>query len=324
MNEKLNLTEEWDKTFPKSNLINHKKVTFHNRYGITLAADLYEPKQAEGKLPAIAVCGPFGAVKEQASGLYAQTMAGKGFLTIAFDPSFTGESGGTPRYVASPDINTEDFQAAVDFLSTYEKADPERIGIIGICGWGGMALNAAAIDTRIKATVASTMYDMTRVNAKGYFDAEDSEEARYEKRKALNAQRTIDYKNGTYQRAGGVVDPLPEDAPFFVKDYHAYYKTDRGYHKRSLNSNDGWNTTSTLSFLNMPILQYSNEIRSAVLLIHGEKAHSCYFSKDAYKTLKGDNKELLLIPDAVHTDLYDNLDVIPFDKMCTFFQTYLK
>lgn len=324
MNEKLNLTEEWDKTFPKSNLINHKKVTFHNRYGITLAADLYEPKQAEGKLPAIAVCGPFGAVKEQASGLYAQTMAEKGFLTIAFDPSFTGESGGTPRYVASPDINTEDFQAAVDFLSTYEKADPERIGIIGICGWGGMALNAAAIDTRIKATVASTMYDMTRVNAKGYFDAEDSEEARYEKRKALNAQRTIDYKNDTYQRAGGVVDPLPEDAPFFVKDYHAYYKTDRGYHKRSLNSNDGWNTTSTLSFLNMPILQYSNEIRSAVLLIHGEKAHSCYFSKDAYKTLKGDNKELLLIPDAVHTDLYDNLDVIPFDKMCTFFQTYLK
>lgn len=324
MNEKLNLTEEWDKTFPKSNLINHKKVTFHNRYGITLAADLYEPKQAEGKLPAIAVCGPFGAVKEQASGLYAQTMAEKGFLTIAFDPSFTGESGGTPRYVASPDINTEDFQAAVDFLSTYEKADPERIGIIGICGWGGMALNAAAIDTRIKATVASTMYDMTRVNAKGYFDEEDSEEARYEKRKALNAQRTIDYKNGTYQRAGGVVDPLPEDAPFFVKDYHAYYKTDRGYHKRSLNSNDGWNTTSTLSFLNMPILQYSNEIRSAVLLIHGEKAHSCYFSKDAYKTLKGDNKELLLIPDAVHTDLYDNLDVIPFDKMCTFFQTYLK
>ncbi len=324
MNEKLNLTEEWDKTFPKSNLINHKKVTFHNRYGITLAADLYEPKQAEGKLPAIAVCGPFGAVKEQASGLYAQTMAEKGFLTIAFDPSFTGESGGTPRYVASPDINTEDFQAAVDFLSTYEKADPERIGIIGICGWGGMALNAAAIDTRIKATVASTMYDMTRVNAKGYFDAEDSEEAHYEKRKALNAQRTIDYKNGTYQRAGGVVDPLPEDAPFFVKDYHAYYKTDRGYHKRSLNSNDGWNTTSTLSFLNMPILQYSNEIRSAVLLIHGEKAHSCYFSKDAYKTLKGDNKELLLIPDAVHTDLYDNLDVIPFDKMCTFFQTYLK
>lgn len=324
MNEKLNLTEEWDKTFPKSNLINHKKVTFHNRYGITLAADLYEPKQAEGKLPAIAVCGPFGAVKEQASGLYAQTMAEKGFLTIAFDPSFTGESGGTPRYVASPDINTEDFQAAVDFLSTYEKVDPERIGIIGICGWGGMALNAAAIDTRIKATVASTMYDMTRVNAKGYFDAEDSEEARYEKRKALNAQRTIDYKNGTYQRAGGVVDPLPEDAPFFVKDYHAYYKTDRGYHKRSLNSNDGWNTTSTLSFLNMPILQYSNEIKSAVLLIHGEKAHSCYFSKDAYKNLKGDNKELLLIPDAVHTDLYDNLDVIPFDKMCTFFKTYLK
>ena len=322
--EKLNLTNEWDKTFPKSDKVNHRKVTFHNRYGITLAADLYEPKNAEGKLPAIAVCGPFGAVKEQASGLYAQTMAERGFLTIAFDPSFTGESGGSPRYVASPDINTEDFQAAVDFLSVQDNVDPEKIGIIGICGWGGMAINAAAIDTRIKATVASTMYDMTRVNAKGYFDAEDSEEARYEKRVALNAQRTEDYKKGEYKRAGGVVDPLPDDAPFFVKDYYDYYKTSRGYHKRSLNSNEGWNVTSTLSFLNMPILQYSNEIRSAVLVVHGEKAHSCYFSKDAFKNLKGDNKELLIIPGAVHTDLYDQMDIIPFDKMTEFFNEYLK
>ena len=324
MEEKLNLTAEWDKTFPKSDKVNHRKITFHNRYGITLAADLYEPKNAEGKLPAIAVCGPFGAVKEQASGLYAQTMAERGFLTIAFDPSFTGESGGSPRYVASPDINTEDFQAAVDFLSVQDNVDPEKIGIIGICGWGGMAINAAAIDTRIKATVASTMYDMTRVNAKGYFDAEDSEEARYEKRVALNAQRTEDYKKGEYKRAGGVVDPLPDDAPFFVKDYYDYYKTSRGYHKRSLNSNEGWNVTSTLSFLNMPILQYSNEIRSAVLVVHGEKAHSCYFSKDAFKNLKGDNKELLFIPGAVHTDLYDQMDIIPFDKMTEFFNEYLK
>ncbi len=324
MEEKLNLTAEWDKTFPKSDKVNHRKITFHNRYGITLAADLYEPKNAEGKLPAIAVCGPFGAVKEQASGLYAQTMAERGFLTIAFDPSFTGESGGSPRYVASPDINTEDFQAAVDFLSVQDNVDPEKIGIIGICGWGGMAINAAAIDTRIKATVASTMYDMTRVNAKGYFDAEDSEEARYEKRVALNAQRTEDYKKGEYKRAGGVVDPLPDDAPFFVKDYYDYYKTSRGYHKRSLNSNEGWNVTSTLSFLNMPILQYSNEIRSAVLVVHGEKAHSCYFSKDAFKNLKGDNKELLIIPGAVHTDLYDQMDIIPFDKMTEFFNEYLK
>ena len=274
MVEKLNLTTEWDKTFPKSDKLNHRKVTFHNRYGITLAADLYEPESGEGKLSAIAVCGPFGAVKEQASGLYAQTLAEKGFLTIAFDPSFTGESGGSPRYVASPDINTEDFQAAVDFLSVQDNVDPEKIGIVGICGWGGMALNAAAIDTRIKAAVASTMYDMTRVNAKGYFDSEDSEEARYEKRRALNAQRINDYKNGNYTRGGGVADPLPEDAPFFVKDYYDYYKTKRGYHKRSLNSNDGWNITSSLSFLNMPILQYSQEIRSAVLIIHGEKAHS--------------------------------------------------
>lgn len=320
MEEKLHLTGEWDKTFPKSEKVNHRKVTFHNRYGITLAADLYEPKNAEGKLPALAVSGPFGAVKEQSSGLYAQAMAEKGFLTIAFDPSFTGESGGIPRYVASPDINTEDFQAAVDFLSVQEQVDPEKIGIIGICGWGGMALNAAAIDTRIKATVATTMYDMTRVTAKGYFDAEDSQEARYEKRKALNAQRTMDYKNGSYQRAGGVVDPLPVDAPFFVKDYYDYYKTSRGYHPRSLNSNDGWNVTSSLSFLNMPILQYIHEIRSAVLLVHGEKAHSCYFSKDAFAKLTGENKELLFIPEAVHTDLYDKTDVIPFDKMAAFFR----
>ncbi len=323
MEEKLILAEEWDKTFPKSDEVNHKKVTFHNRYGITLAADLYEPKDTKGSLAAIAVSGPFGAVKEQASGLYAQEMAKRGFLAIAFDPSYTGESGGTPRYVASPDINTEDFQAAVDFLSVQENVDPGKIGIIGICGWGGMALNAAAIDTRIKATVASTMYDMTRVNAKGYFDGEDSEEARYEKRKSLNAQRIVDYKNGSYALAGGVADVLPEDAPFFVKDYYDYYKTDRGYHKRSLNSNGGWTVTSSLSFLNMPVLQYADEIRSAALLIHGEKAHSCYFSKDAYSMLKGDNKELMIIPDAVHTDLYDQTDMIPFDKMTTFFEKYL-
>lgn len=323
-NEELKLVTEWDKTFPQSELVNHRKVTFHNRYGITLSADLYEPKNASGKLAAIAVCGPFGAVKEQASGLYAQTMAERGFFTLAFDPSFTGESGGEPRYVASPDINTEDFQAAVDFLSVQENVDAEKIGIIGICGWGGMAINAAAIDTRIKATVASTMYDMTRVNARGYFDEEDSENARYEKRKALNAQRTEDYKNGSYALAGGVADPMPKDAPFYFQDYHAYYKTDRGYHARSLNSNEGWNVTSSLSFLNMPILQYAAEIRSAVLLIHGEKAHSCYFSRDAYKMLKGDNKELMIIPDAVHTDLYDNLDVIPFAKMECFFQENFK
>lgn len=323
MEEKLNLTQEWDKVFPKNEKVEHKKITFRNRYGITLAADLYMPKGAEGKLPAIAVSGPFGAVKEQSSGLYAQAMAERGFLTIAFDPSFTGESGGTPRNVASPDINTEDFQAAVDYLSVQDNVDADKIGIIGICGWGGMALNAAALDTRIKATVAATMYDTTRVNAKGYFDSEDSEAARYEKRKALNVQRTVDYKNGTYARAGGVVDPLPEDAPFFVKDYHAYYKTERGYHARSLNSNEGWNVTSTLSFLNMPILQYSQEIRSAVLLIHGEKAHSCYFSRDAFSKLTGDNKELMIIPDASHTDLYDRMDVIPFDKMAEFFRKYM-
>ncbi len=319
MKKELELVQDWDKTFAKSDKVNHRKVTFHNRYGITLAADLYEPKNYAGKLPAIAVCGPFGAVKEQCSGLYAQTMAEMGFLTIAFDPSFTGESGGQPGYTASPDINTEDFQAAVDFLSVQDNVDSEKIGIIGICGWGGIAINAAALDTRIKATVASTMYDMSRVNAKGYFDSEDSEEARYEKKKALNRQRTEDYKTSAYAAGGGVVDPLPDDAPFFVKDYYDYYKTERGYHKRSLNSNNGWNVTGTMSFMNMPILHYSSEIRSAVLLVHGEKAHSCYFSRDAYKNLKGDNKELMLIPDAVHTDLYDKTEVIPFDKIKEFF-----
>lgn len=317
------MTQEWDKTFPKSEKVDHCKVTFPNRYGITLAADMYIPKNAEGKLPAIAVSGPFGAVKEQSSGLYAQAMAERDFLTIAFDPSFTGESGGSPRYVASPDINTEDFSAAVDFLSVQENVDPEKIGIIGICGWGDMAINAAAMDTRIKATAAMTMYDMTRVNANGYFDSEDTSDARFEKRKAMSAQRTVDYKNGTYALAEGVVDPLPEDAPQFVKDYYAYYKTERGYHPRSLNSNSGWNVTSSLSFMNMPILQYSHEIRSAVLLIHGEKAHSCYFSRDAFEKLTGDNKELLIIPGAVHTDLYDRLDVIPFDKMESFFRQYM-
>ena len=322
--EKLNLTQEWDKVFPKSDKVDHKKVTFHNRYGITLAADMYTSKGAEGKLPAIAVSGPFGAVKEQSSGLYAQKMAELGFLTIAFDPSHTGESGGMPRYVASPDINTEDFCAAVDFLSVQENVDPERIGIIGICGWGGMAINAAAIDTRIKATAAMTMYDMPRVTANGYFDAEDSEQARYEKKKAMNAQRTVDYKNGTFALAGGVVDPLPEDAPQFVKDYCAYYKTPRGYHPRSLNSNGGWNVTSSLSFLNMPILQYSSEIRSAVLLVHGEKAHSRYFSETAYSKLTGDNKELLIITGANHTDLYDRMDIIPFEKLNAFFTEYLR
>lgn len=322
--EKLNLTTEWDKTFPKSDKADHKKVTFYNRYGITLAADMYIPKNVSGKLSAIAVSGPFGAVKEQASGLYAQILAEKGFLTIAFDPSYTGESGGSPRYVASPDINTEDFCAAVDFLSVQDNVDPEKIGILGICGWGGMAINAAANDTRIKATVASTMYDMTRVSANGYFDSEDSEEARYNKKKALCAQRTEDYKNGTYALAGGVVDPLPEDAPQFVKDYYAYYKTERGYHPRSLNSNNGWNVTSSLSFMNMPILQYSSEIRSAVLVVHGDKAHSCYFGKDAFKKLKGDNKELLLIEGASHTDLYDRTDIIPFDKIADFYRKNLK
>ena len=328
--EKLTLEQKWDKTFPKSDQVNHRKVTFRNRYGITLAADLYAPKNSNGKLPAIAVSWPFGAVKEQASGLYAQAMAARGFLTVAFDPSYTGESGGQPRYMASPDINTEDFQAAVDFLSVQEFVDPEKIGIIGICGWGGLALNAAALDTRIKATVTSTMYDMSRVNAKGYFDSEDSEASRYEKRKALNAQRIKDFRLGAYARGGGVVDPLPEDAPFFVKDYYDYYKTKRGYHERSLNSNEGWNITGCMSFMNMPILQYSSEIRGAVLMIHGEKAHSCYFSRDAFSHMVKDsayaeNKELLIIPDAVHTDLYDGGEngIIPFDKIGQFFNANL-
>ena len=322
--EELKLTNEWDKTFPKSDKVNHSKVTFVNRYGITLAADMYAPKNAEGKLPAIAVCGPFGAVKEQCSGLYAQTMAERGYLTIAFDPSFTGESGGTPRYMASPDINTEDFMAAVDFLSVQDNVDPEKIGIIGICGWGGMALNTAALDTRIKATVVSTMYDMTRVNANGYFDSEDSEEQRYAKKVAMNGLRTEEYKKGEYSRAGGCLRlPVPEDAPFFVKDYSEYYKG-RCYHERSLNSNEGWNSIGCLSFMNQPILKYSNEIRSAVLIMHGDKAHSYYFGKDAYEAMIKDskytaNKELLTIPGAVHTDLYDNLDVIPFEKMQQFF-----
>ena len=327
--ENLNLTEEWDKTFEKSNKVNHRKVTFHNRYGITLAADLYEPKDYTGKLTAIAISGPFGAVKEQASGLYAQELAERGFLTIAFDPSFTGESSGTPRYMASPDINTEDFQAAVDFLSVQENVDKEKIGILGICGWGGLALNTAAIDTRIKATVAITMYDMSRINANGYFDEADNEEARHSQRVALNNQRTEDYKTNTYKRAGGVVDPLPEEAPFYVKDYYDYYKTKRGYHKRSLNSNEGWNVIGTMSFMNQPILAYTNEIRNAVLIIHGEKAHSCYMSKDAYKHMiennkYTDNKELMIIPNAVHTDLYDRVDIIPFDKIEKFFKDNLK
>ena len=329
--EELKLVQEWDKTFKKSDKVEHSKVTFVNRYGITLAADMYVPKNAEGKLPAIAVSGPFGAVKEQCSGLYAQTMAERGFLTIAFDPSFTGESGGNVRYMASPDINTEDFMAAVDFLSLNEKVDPDRIGILGICGWGGMAINTAALDTRVKATVASTMYDMTRVNANGYFDSADSEEARFEAKKAQCAQRLEDLKNGEYKLGGGVVDPLPEDAPFFVVDYHDYYKTDRGYHARSLNSNGGWNVIGCQSFVNQPILKYSNEIRSAVLLIHGEKAHSCYFSKDAYAAMIKDskyteNKELMIIPDAVHTDLYDGggKGAIPFDKLAEFYMEYLK
>ncbi len=326
--EKLKLVTEWDKTFPQSDKVEHQKVTFVNRYGITLAADMYIPKGKEGKLPAIAVSGPFGAVKEQCSGLYAQTMAEKGYLTITFDPSFTGESGGTPRYMASPDINTEDFMAAVDFLSIQENVDADKIGIIGICGWGGMALNTAALDTRIKATVVSTMYDMTRVNVNGYFDAENSEEERYAKKQAMNTLRTEEYRKGEYSRAGGCMPlPVPEDAPFFVKDYSEYYKG-RAYHKRSVNSNDGWNSIGCESFMNQPILQYSNEIRSAVLIMHGDKAHSYYFGKDAYENMVKDskytaNKEFLSIPGAVHTDLYDNLEIIPFDKMDDFFQKNL-
>ncbi len=321
--EELNINQEWDKVFPASDTVNHRKITFQNRYGITLVADLYEPIDADGKLPAIAVSGPFGAVKEQVSGLYAQTMAENGFITIAFDPSYTGESGGTPRYVASPDINTEDFQAAVDFLSVQENVDPDRIGLIGICGWGGMALNAAAIDTRVKATVSATMYDMSRVNAQGYFDEMDEDE-RYETRERLNAQRILDFENKEYERAGGVIDPLPDDVPNFVKDYHDYYKTERGYHTRSLISNEGWNTTSALSFINMPILTYINEIRHAVLLVHGAEAHSLYFSEDVFNELEGDNKEFEIIPNASHVDLYDRSDIIPFDRMVTFFEEYLK
>lgn len=324
MEEKLNLTQEWDKVFPQSDEVNHSKITFHNRYGITLVADLYIPKNVTGKLPAIAVCGPFGAVKEQASGLYAQELAKRGFLTIAFDPSFTGESGGQPRYVASPDINTEDFCAAVDYLSTRDDVNPEQIGILGICGWGGMAVNAAAIDTRIKVTVAATMYDMSRVNANGYFDAADNADARHELRLQLNSKRTADYLNGSYELAGGLPEVVPDDAPQFMKDYLAYYKTERGYHKRSLNSNGGWNKTSTLSFLNMPLLTYVDEIRNAVLLVHGEKAHSRYFSEDTYKKLNGDNKELLIVPGANHTDLYDNFEKIPFNKIEAFYREYLK
>ncbi len=328
--ETLTLTREWDKTFPKSDKVDHSKVTFVNRYGITLAADLYAPRNASGRLPAIAVCGPFGAVKEQCAGLYAQTMAERGFLTLAFDPSFTGESGGAVRCMASPDINTEDFMAAVDFLSLSEQSDPDRIGVIGICGWGGLALNAAALDTRVKATAAMTMYDMARVNAKGYFDSEDSEEARYRKRAAMCRQRLTDLRSGAYAPGGGVVDPLPADAPNFVKDYYDYYKTPRGYHPRSLNSNDGWNVIGCESFLNQPILAYSGEIRGAVLIVHGDAAHSCYFSRDAYADMVrnsryAENKELLIIPGASHTDLYDGggRGAIPFDRLEDFFARYL-
>ena len=321
----MNLTQEWDKTFPKSDLVEHSKVTFHNHYSITLVADMYVPKGSEGKLPAIAVSGPFGAVKEQTSGIYAQHMAERGFLTIAFDPSYTGESGGEPRRTASPDINTEDFLGAVDFLSNQDNVDPERIGIIGICGWGGMAINAAALDPRIKATVTSTMYDMSRIAREGYFGSADSEEARDAQRKAWAAQRTEEYRTGDYKRAGGVVDPLPDDAPWFVKDYHDYYKTQRGYHPRSGNSTDGWNITGTMSFLNQPLLDMAGEIKTPVLLIHGEKAHSRYFSEGAFAKLKGDNKELLIIPGAVHTDLYDDVKgVIPYDKIESFFKKNLK
>lgn len=335
MNTTLQLTQEWDKVFPQSDKVNHKKVTFKNRYGIELAADMYTPKDAKGKLPAIAVSGPFGAVKEQSSGLYAQHMAELGFLAIAFDPSFTGESGGEPRRMASPDINTEDFLAAVDFLSVQDNVDPERIGIIGICGFGGMAVNAAAIDPRIKATVASTMYDMSKVTVEGYFKSEDTKEQRMEKRKAIAKQRTEDYKNGSYKRAGGVVDPLPDDAPQFVKEYYDYYKTKRGYHERSGNSTDGWNVTGCQSFLNQPLLAWAHEIEAPVLLIHGEKAHSRYFSEYAFEKMTGvhvdgesktvGNKELMIIPGAVHCDLYDDkAGVIPYDKLAEFFKSNLK
>ena len=324
-NQETTLTQEWDKVFPKSDKVEHKKITFHNRYGIELVADMYVPQNAQGRLAAIAVSGPFGAVKEQTSGLYAQHMAERGFLTIAFDPSFTGESGGEPRRMASPDINTEDFLAAVDYLSNLENVDPEKIGIIGICGWGGMSINAAALDPRIKATVASTMYDMSKVTIEGYFASENTPAQRMEKRKAIAAQRTIDYKTGSYKRAGGVIDPLPDDAPWFVKDYYDYYKTPRGYHERSGNSNDGWNVIGCQSFLNQPLLCYANEITTPVLLIHGEKAHSRYFSEYAYGLMTGTNKELLIIPGASHVDLYDDVaGVIPYDKIESFFRANLK
>ncbi|MBD5266673.1 MAG: alpha/beta hydrolase [Bacteroides sp.] len=321
--EQLTLTSEWDKVFPKSEKVDHRKVTFVNRYGITLAADMYIPKNAEGKLAAIAVSGPFGAVKEQSSGLYAQQLAERGFLTIAFDPSFTGESGGQPRRVASPDINVEDFSAAVDFLSVQPNVDADRIGILGVCGWGGIAIQAAINDPRIKATVASTMYDMTRVSANGYFDADNSKEKRNATRKALAQQRTEDYQNGSYQRAGGVIDPLPDDVSQFVKDYHAYYKTPRGYHERSGNSTDGWNTTSVMPFMNFKFFEYAGELENAVLIVHGEKAHSRYFGEETFKLLHGDNKELLIVADASHCDLYDNLDKIPMNQIATFFTTWM-
>ncbi|MDE5793095.1 MAG: alpha/beta hydrolase [Muribaculaceae bacterium] len=322
--EQLELTQEWDKVFPKSDKVDHRKVTFVNRYGITIAADMYIPKGISGKLPAIAVSGPFGAVKEQSSGLYAQQLAERGYLTIAFDPSFTGESGGKPRRVASPDINVEDFSAAVDFLSTQPNVDADRIGILGVCGWGGIAIQAAINDPRIKATVASTMYDMTRVNANGYFDSEDSKEQRNAKRKAMAEQRTEDYRNGTYTRAGGVVDPLPEDAPQFVKDYHAYYKTPRGFHPRSGNSTDGWNATSALPFVNFKFFEYADELDNAVLIVHGDQAHSYYFGKDTFAKLKGDNKQMLTIKGASHCDLYDQIDIIPFDEIAAFYKENMK
>lgn len=321
--EKTVLTQKWDKVFPESDKVEHRKVTFVNRYGITLAADMYSPKDANGALPAIAVSGPFGAVKEQSSGLYAQQLAERGFLTLAFDPSFTGESGGMPRRVASPDINTEDFSAAVDFLSVQTNVDAGRIGILGICGWGGIAIEAATNDPRIKATVASTMYDMTRVTANGYFDTDNSAEKRNAVRSALAAQRTEDYRNGVYRRAGGVADPLPDDAPQFVKDYHAYYKTPRGYHERSGNSTDGWNSTSALPFMNFKFFEYAADLDRAVMIVHGEKAHSRYFGEDTFKLLHGDNKELLIIADANHCDLYDNLDKIPMNQIATFFNTWM-
>ena len=329
LKEELNLVQEWDKVFPQSNKVNHKKVTFKNHFGITLVADMYVPKDYEGKLPALAVCGPYGAVKEQSSGLYAQEMAERGFLTIAFDPSFTGESGGTPRYMTSFDINVEDFQAAIDYLISLDNVDSALVGIIGICGWGGMALQTACIDTRIKVTIVSTMYDMSRIAGNGYFDEQDNEESRYQSRVNLNKQRNEDYKNGEYALAGGVIDPLPEAAPEFLQGYHAYYKTERGYHKRSLNSNGGWAIQSSTSMMNVRLLHYSNEIRSAVMIVHGDKAHSFYMGKDAYDNMIKDskytsNKEFVTIPGATHTDLYDQKDKIPFDKIEKFLKDNLK